>query len=103
MIDTKLRALHSQLYKDGVAARKQQKASNKEVNELQKAKQSIPEALLIPVYNPSKDQAQLDSIKEVELDWLEAQAGGFNTQEIDILAQIGYEFELQQDQIMKTS
>jgi hypothetical protein len=100
VIDAKLRALHSQLYKDGVAARKQQKANSKEVNELQKAKQPIPEALLIPIYDPSKDQAQLDSIKKVELDWLEAQVEGFNTQEMDMLAQIGDEFELQQDQIM---
>jgi hypothetical protein len=72
VINAKLRALHSQLYKDGVAARKQQKANSKEVNELQKAKQPIPEVLLIPVYDSSKDQAQLDSIKKVELDWLEA-------------------------------
>jgi hypothetical protein len=74
VIDIKLRALHNQLYKDGVAARKQQKANSKEVAELQKAKQPIPEALLNQVYDPSKDQAQL--IKKVELDWLEAQAEG---------------------------
>jgi hypothetical protein len=48
------------------------------VTELQKAKQPIPEALLITVYDPSKDQAQLDRIKKVELDWLEAQAEGYS-------------------------
>ncbi|PQE11799.1 DDE superfamily endonuclease protein [Rutstroemia sp. NJR-2017a WRK4] len=99
-LDTKLRALHKQLDEDGKAARRQQKANNKEVTELQKAKLPIPEALLIPVYDPSKDQAQLDRIKKVEVDWLEAQAEGFSTQEMDMLAQMGDEFELQRDQIL---
>ncbi|PQE27005.1 transposase protein [Rutstroemia sp. NJR-2017a BVV2] len=97
VIDTKLRALHKQLEEDGKAARRQQKANNKEVTELQKAKQPIPEALLIAVYDPSKDQAQLDRIKKVELDWLEAQAEGYSMQEMDMLAQMGDEFELQRD------
>ncbi|PQE28657.1 hypothetical protein CJF32_00011400 [Rutstroemia sp. NJR-2017a WRK4] len=83
-IDTKLRALYKQLEEDGKAARRQQRANNKEVTELQKAKQPIPEALLIAVYDPSKDQAQLDQIKK----------------EMDMLAQMGDEFELQRDQIL---
>jgi hypothetical protein len=46
------------------------------------------------------DKTQEDRIKKVELEWLEAQAEGFNTQEMDILIQIGNKFELQYDQIM---
>ncbi|PQE28377.1 hypothetical protein CJF30_00008087 [Rutstroemia sp. NJR-2017a BBW] len=99
-IDTKLRVLYKQLDEDGKVARRQQRANNKEVTELQKAKQPIPEVLLITVYDPSKDQAQLDQIKKVELDWLEAQAEGYSTQEMDILAQMGDKFELQRDQIL---
>jgi hypothetical protein len=53
----------------GVLARKQQRAKNKLIIELDKAKQPIPDELLVRVPDPELDPLELVRIKEVQDQW----------------------------------
>jgi hypothetical protein len=63
----------SQVQKDlkarGVIARKEQRAKNKQITEVDKAKQPIPDDLLVAVPDLSKNPLEGEMIKDIEHRW----------------------------------